>query len=93
MSTPGPWQCPACSAWIAPHVTEHRCEPPGAMVKVTSIDPPGSGTTSSSASFPPGTVVTYNVTGSVTTERDLLDRLQSLQLKRANRNWRGGFAA
>jgi hypothetical protein len=22
-----PWQCPACKTWLAPHVSEHRCDP------------------------------------------------------------------
>jgi hypothetical protein len=26
-----PWQCPACSVWLAPHVNEHRCDPGGAV--------------------------------------------------------------
>lgn len=21
----GPWQCPDCKTWMAPHVREHRC--------------------------------------------------------------------
>ncbi len=28
MSTPAPWQCPACEAWIAPDIAEHHCDPP-----------------------------------------------------------------
>lgn len=90
-----PWKCPDCSAWIAPHVTEHRCEPPDAMVNVTSIDPPRApGTVSAAIPLPPGTVVTCNVSGSVTSERDLLDHLQARMLERANRSWRGrGYAA
>lgn len=32
-----PWQCPACLAWIAPHVTEHRCDGDGGV----PVDPVG----------------------------------------------------
>ena len=43
-----------------------------------------------------GTVTIHNVTnvtvqGSVTTENDLLTKLQSAQLKKANNNWQGGW--
>lgn len=32
MTTAAPWKCPDCLTWIAPHVAEHRCEPPSAGV-------------------------------------------------------------
>jgi hypothetical protein len=32
MTTPAPWQCPQCSTWLAPYVSEHRCDPPSAGV-------------------------------------------------------------
>jgi len=42
---------------------------------------------------PPAVHVTNNVTvmGTVTSERDLLDSLQELQLAKADRNWQGGW--
>jgi len=85
VSTPAPWQCPSCLTWLAPHVTEHRCDPPPASVSVTSIEPPGTGGTFSSVTFPAGTI-TVNVSGGVTSERDLL---RALQKQAANR--RGTF--
>jgi hypothetical protein len=29
-----PWQCPACKTWLAPHVSEHRCDPEGGVPAV-----------------------------------------------------------
>jgi hypothetical protein len=46
VTAPAPWRCPDCLTWIAPHATEHRCDPDGGS-EVTSIapvpHPPGSG--------------------------------------------------
>ncbi len=36
-----PWQCPACFAWIAPHVTEHRCDGGGGVSAKVPDDPVG----------------------------------------------------
>ena len=34
-----PWQCPACKTWLAPHVSEHRCEPPEGAVGAKPAPP------------------------------------------------------
>ncbi len=90
MTTPAPWRCPDCRAWIAPHVTEHRCDPPEGGVKVTSIDPPGlpGVPMNTSTATLPGTI-TYNVSGSVVTGRELTDavirRMQKLAMMNPGR--------
>ena len=86
MSGPAPWKCPACGTWLAPHVSEHRCDPPAAAVRVTSIDPPGSGGSFSAATLP-GTVTTVNVHGSVVSEQDLARTIQSTLRRHAGSNW------
>jgi hypothetical protein len=77
VSRPEPWRCPDCLTWIAPHVTEHRCDPPAAMVSVTSIDPPGSGSGFAATAVPSGTTITYNVTGSAVRPEDVLRAMQA----------------
>jgi len=37
------------------------------------------------------TIINVTVHGSVTTENDLLTKLQAAQLKRSNNNWQGGW--
>ena len=48
MSEPKAWQCPACQAWQAPHVDQHRCDPPSGGVAVRPVvvpySPPGTST-------------------------------------------------
>ncbi len=93
MTAPAPWRCPDCLAWLAPHVTEHRCDPPEGVIKVTSIDPSGplpltftgSGVNTTTL---PGTI-TVNVQGSVTSENELADIIQRKLLQRAQANWSG----
>jgi hypothetical protein len=88
MSDPAPWQCPACSAWLAPHVSEHRCDPPDSGVTAAPFTPSGTGGTSG-ALMPPGTTITVTASGSAVSERALLGRLQRMQLDQAHRNWSG----
>jgi hypothetical protein len=45
MNAPAPWKCPDCSVWVAPHVSEHRCEPPEAGVSVRPVVAPYSPST------------------------------------------------
>jgi hypothetical protein len=78
VSSPAPWQCPACSAWIAPHASEFP----------VAGGPAGSTGTSISTATLPGTVV-VNVSGSVTTENELADLIQRRFLEQANRSWSG----
>ena len=40
MSEPKAWQCPACQAWQAPHVDQHRCDPPSGGVAVRPVVAP-----------------------------------------------------
>jgi hypothetical protein len=84
-----PWKCPECGTWLAPRVPEHRCDPPGTAGVVTQILPPGpagsTGTSISTATLP-GTI-TVNVTGSLVSQQDLADRVQSMMLQRASQNW------
>ncbi len=90
MTAPAPWQCPACSAWIAPHVTEHRCDPPASGVNVAPglIGGPPGGWSVTGDLVPPGSHITVNVQGSVTSEQDLVRAIQKGLQKNANRNWR-----
>ena len=86
MSGPGPWKCPECRAWVAPHVTEHRCDPPAAVISVTSIDPPGlpgPASMSISTATLPGTV-TVNV---ATSGADVARAIQRTVLEQAASNW------
>jgi hypothetical protein len=47
-----PWQCPACRTWLAPHVSEHRCEPgDGVGAKPVSPAPVTPMTTANSLTF------------------------------------------
>jgi hypothetical protein len=82
-----PWQCPACSAWIAPHIPEHRCDPPAGVVAALPYtgDPPG--TTSATVTVP-GTI-TVNVSGSAASERDLVRTIQKGLMKQASHNQAG----
>ena len=90
-----PWKCPDCSAWIAPHVSEHRCDPPQAGVTaVPSVPgPAGSTGTSISAATLPGTVVTYNVTGSAVSEQELARTVQNGILRLAVNNASGRWGS
>ena len=36
-----PWKCPDCGTWLAPRVSEHRCDPPQGGTAATRIFPPG----------------------------------------------------
>ena len=95
MSEPVPWQCPACRTWLAPHVTEHRCDPPQAGVTALPYvtGPAGSTGTSISTATLPGTVTTVNVSASPVTGREVLDYLQRHYLEQSSRNWNTGRAA
>lgn len=83
-----PWKCPDCGTWLAPHISEHRCDPPTASV-ISQISPPGpagsTGTSISTATLP-GTV-TVTVAGSAVSQRDLAGHVQSMMLQRASQNW------
>ncbi len=85
MSTPAPWRCPDCLAWLAPHVSEHRCEPPSAAVPAQPVTVPPSGGISVSA-YPPETVITVNVSGSAVSERDLADAIERQRLRAQSLN-------
>ena len=89
MTDPAPWQCPSCLTWIAPHVPEHRCDPPQSGVTAVPLAPGPAGSTGMSISTAtlPGTV-TVNVSGSAVAERVLADRITSLQLQRASMGYR-----
>jgi hypothetical protein len=73
-----PWKCPECSTWLAPHVSEHRCDPPTAGVTALPYigDPPGSCGTGISTTTLPG-AVTFNVTGSAVSEQELTRAVQN----------------
>jgi S1-C subfamily serine protease len=90
VSKPEPWRCPACLTWIAPHVPEHRCDPPGSGVTVIypgTTGPASSAGISISTATLPGTV-TVNVSGAgVTSAADLAGAVASQMLRRANSNW------
>jgi len=88
-----PWKCPECRAWVAPHVTEHRCDPPAAMARVTSISPPGTGGTFAVSAVPEGTTITYNITGTVMSDADLAAAVRRATLGYASHNWAGGRVA
>ena len=45
MTDPAPWRCPECRTWIAPHVDEHRCDPPSGGVAVRPVVAPYSPST------------------------------------------------
>lgn len=53
------WDCPRCGLVLAPHVNEHRCDPPAAGVTVAPCAPAGPGGTSVSAA----PEITYHVGG------------------------------
>lgn len=69
-----PWQCPSCKTWMAPGITEHRCEGDGGVPAVPVIGPTfGPSTTTSSTA----TEVTHiHVHGSAVSERDLMRAVQ-----------------
>jgi hypothetical protein len=52
----------------------------------------GGGSGGGSGSGGGNTTIHVTVQGSVTTENDLLSKLQTLQLKKANSNWQGGWS-
>lgn len=68
MNEPAPWQCPECRTWIAPHVDEHKCDPPSGGVAVRPVvapySPPPGGTytwTSPNITVTPGGTYTGTV--------------------------------
>lgn len=75
---------------LAPHVTEHRCEPPESGVTALPYigDPPGTTGTCVSTATLPGTV-TVSVSGGVMSEREVADAIQRQLLKRQRNNWAG----
>jgi hypothetical protein len=87
VSEPAPWRCPSCLTWLAPHVSEHRCDPPESGVTVTPFAPGPAGSTGTSISMAslPGTI-TVNVSGSAVSEADLIDAIRKGLL----RNWHSG---
>jgi hypothetical protein len=86
------WSCPQCGLVLAPHVNEHRCDPPEAgTVALPYIgDPPGSGSMSISTATLPGTV-TVNVTGSAVSADDMARRVQGALLRQARMNRQAGL--
>ena len=92
MTSPAPWQCPSCSTWLAPHVTEHRCDPPqGGVTAIPSAPgPAGSTGTSISTATLPGTV-TVSVSGSAVSEQDLVRTVQRGLLRQSMNSARGGW--
>lgn len=93
-----PWQCPSCDTWLAPHISEHRCDPPSGAVPavVTPITPSGgtstSGTGGGGGSGAGPIVVTLHSTIAVS-GRDLARILQTKTLQRARGNNDPGRAA
>jgi hypothetical protein len=87
VSEPAPWRCPECRAWIAPHVSEHRCDPPQAGVTAIPFTPGPADSTGTSISVAtlPGTV-TVSMPGSVV-KQELLRIVQDGMLKSAASNW------
>jgi hypothetical protein len=80
-----PWRCPSCETWMAPGITEHRCEGDGGVPAKTSTSPAGpAGLAATVTTTPTGSVITYtwpstttvNVHGSVVSERDLMRAVQ-----------------
>jgi hypothetical protein len=45
MTEPAPWKCPECGLILAPHVSEHRCEPPEGGVSARPVVAPYSPST------------------------------------------------
>ena len=88
-----PWKCPDCGTWLAPRVTEHRCDPPQGGTAATRIFPPGpAGSTGMSISTAtlPGTV-TVNVTGSTVSEQELARTVQKGLLRLSANDARSGW--
>jgi hypothetical protein len=80
-----PWQCPSCETWMAPGITEHRCEGDGGVPAITSTPPDGPWPWAATVTTTPTeSVITYmwpstttvNVHGSVMTERALMAAVQ-----------------
>ena len=72
-----PWQCPACKTWLAPYVSEHRCDPDAGVhaMRVVSPKAPGGGMTITPSSFQTTTTNTgYPVTGATVTYAVLAGR-------------------
>ena len=58
-----PWQCPACKTWLAPHVSEHRCDPEGG-VGTKPVSPVPSSPSTAVYTWPTGGgVITTGPTG------------------------------
>ena len=88
MTDPVPWQCPSCKLWLAPYVTEHRCDPPAGGITVTPLPSGPSGWTGTSVSTAPGTI-TVNVSGTAMSEREVTAAIQRQLLRRQSRDWTG----
>lgn len=99
-----PWQCPACGTWMAPGVTEHRCEDGGGVpADITSgPDAPSDSLAAldrgefviprtTSTTTQPGTIV-FNWTGSVLSERALVDAIQQQVKTWRHRHGPGPFS-
>jgi hypothetical protein len=88
-----PWQCPSCLTWLAPHVGEHRCDPPSGAVPavVTPITPSGSTSTGGGAGGAGPLVVTLHSNLRVS-GRELAKVVQTKTLERARRNGPGRAA-
>jgi len=57
-----PWQCPACKTWLAPHVSEHRCDPEGG-VGAKPLSPVPSSPSAAVHTWPTGGTITTGPTG------------------------------
>ena len=57
------WRCPECHVILAPHVSEHRCDPPDAAVPAATPAPPYSPSAGTAVWPSTGTAV-YTTTGS-----------------------------
>lgn len=57
------WRCPACSLVLAPHVAEHRCNPPASGVATVVGSPSSWGPTTITVPWQPNVAVTYPDTG------------------------------
>ena len=86
------WSCPECGLVLAPHVTEHRCDPPSAGSGGVTVTPwaPSSGSGGISCSSDTGgRVVSINAAGRVASTQELVEALNREQLARSANNYRG----
>ena len=89
-----PWQCPSCLTWLAPHIAEHRCDPPSCAVPavVTPITPSGGTSTAGGGGGGAGPLVVTLHSNLSVSGRQLAKVIQAKTLQRAIRNGPGRAA-